>query len=297
MQFRIWLALAISAIGWGTGGVATRAVLNTGVEPFGMLTIRGLLASILIILVLASKTEPLDRAFRSLRAGGVLGVTNLVAPFALYTFAYRYASAGFVSVIIALVPIATAGLAHLTLENEPLRAAKVVGLSIAFSGVTLLLVSGDSGLAIGGRPAIAGSLAVCGVLSIAFSNVFAKRRAATYDTFGLLATQFVVGSALLAVIALIAEGMPKAISLWSWSLIAYLAVVSTVVPYFLYYWLLRHVSSTRASTIGYLVPVVSLSTGVVLLDEKLELGIVAGGVIILIGVVLAHRAEAAVPIG
>jgi drug/metabolite transporter (DMT)-like permease len=46
-----------------------------------------------------------------------------------------------------------------------------------------------------------------------------------------------------------------------------------------------------ASLSGYIVPLISLLGGVILLDERIELGIVAGGALILVGVVLTDQAE------
>jgi drug/metabolite transporter (DMT)-like permease len=90
---------------------------------------------------------------------------------------------------------------------------------------------------------------------------------------------------------LIAEGLPSDISAWGWSLIVYLTVIGSVLPFLLFYWLLRHVSSTKASLVGYVVPLIALGAGALLLDERIETGIVGGGVLILIGVVLTDRAE------
>ena len=138
---------------------------------------------------------------------------------------------------------------------------------------------------------LAAGLAIAGVFSISSANVYAKRKAASYDAIALMAVQFVLGAIILSIVALIAEGAPGDISARGWFLIVYMAVGSTVVPYLLYYWMLRHVSTTRASTIGYFVPPVSLISGAFFLGEKLQLGIIGGGMIILIGVLAANRAE------
>ena len=291
MKVRVWAAIGGAAIGWGSGGIATRAALNDGVTPLAMVAIRGFIATAIMIGVLVMARRPWRKTAESWGLGARMSVFNLVGPFILYTYAYRYASAGFVGILIALVPIATATMAHYILPDEPLKLAKVIGLSIGFGGVGLLLGSGDSGLADGGRPLLAAVLTIAGVITIAYSNVYAKRFAATYDPLALMGVQFAVGTLVLTLVALVAEGVPTAISAWGWTLIAYMAVGSTVLPYLMYYWLLRRVTTARASTIGYFVPMVSLVSGAVLLDEQLQFGIIAGGVVILAGVVLAHRAD------
>ena len=291
MYVRIWLAIAAAAVGWGTGGVAVRAALADGVPPLGLAAIRAFMATAAMFVVLSALRRPWRRTAASLRLGVGLSFGNLVAPFILLTFAYRYVSAGYVGILLALVPVMTATIAHFWLKDEPLHRAKVLGLAVGFSGVLLLISSGDSGLEVGGRPFLAAVLAIGAVIAIAAANVYAKGESRTYDTLPLIAIQFASGTVILVLIALLFEGTPDAISAWGWTLLAYMAVAGTIAPNLLYYWVLRHVTSTQASMIGYLVPIVAVSTGMVFLDEQLQFGIVAGGIVILSGVVLIHRAE------
>ncbi len=50
-------------------------------------------------------------------------------------------------------------------------------------------------------------------------------------------------------------------------------------------------SVTRAQIVAYLVPLVALASGIIVLDEKLEIGIAVGGTLILIGVIITGAAE------
>jgi drug/metabolite transporter (DMT)-like permease len=291
MEWRIWAAIIGAAGAWGTTGVATRAALNDGVPPLAMVAIRALLAAALLFVVLRARGTRVNRNRRAWRLGIVAGIFQLSTPFLLFTLAYQYASAGFVGMIVALVPLATAIAAHLLLPDEKLHLAKSIGLVIAFGGVAFLLLSGDSGLGEEGRPLLAAVLSFGAVASIAYSSVYAKRHAGTYDPVELTWMQFTVGIAVVGGAMLAAEGMPATISPWGWTLILYLTVIGSVVPFLLFYWLLGHVTSTKASLIGYVVPLIALGAGAVLLDERLEAGIIGGGVLILVGVVLTDRAE------
>ena len=69
------------------------------------------------------------------------------------------------------------------------------------------------------------------------------------------------------------------------------ALVWMVGLFLLFFWLLKRVPVTRASLIGYVVPLIALIAGIVLLDEKLQVGIAIGGVLILGGVILTDRVE------
>ena len=90
---------------------------------------------------------------------------------------------------------------------------------------------------------------------------------------------------------LVVEGFPAMFTTWQWSLLVYLTFAGSIVPFLAFYWLLRHVTATKASLIGYIVPLVAITAGIVFIDEQLQFGIAVGGLLILAGVVLTDRAE------
>ena len=291
MLVRIWGAIVLASLAWGTTGVATRAALNDGVPPIAIVAIRVVLATVLLfgLLRLRGRRPPTDRSTWS--TGIVQGVFQLSVPFIMFNLAYENASAGFVGLFAALIPLGTAIVAHFMLPDEPMHLVKAAGMSLAFLGVALLLLSGDSGLDEGGRPLLAAGFSVVAVASISYAGVYAKRNADSYDPMELAFMQFTLGIFLIGATMFAVEGLPPAISPWGWSLIAYMTVVGSVVPFLLFFWLLQHTSATKASLIGYVVPLISLFAGIVLLDERLQFGIGVGGVLILVGVVLTDRSE------
>jgi drug/metabolite transporter (DMT)-like permease len=288
---KVWGAIVASAVGWGTTGVATRAALEDGVPPYAMVTIRAILTAVFVFgyLRVRGVSPTWDR--RQWKTGVVMGVTNLAVPFVLFTLAYQYASAGFVGLLVALIPIGTAVGAHYLLPDEPLHLAKIVGLTASLVGVGVLVFSGDSGLASGGRPLVAAALSLGAVAAASFAGVYAKRHVGSYSPIELTGMQFGTGAALLLVAMLVAEGVPPAISAWGWVLVVYMAIFGSVMPYTLFYWLLGEVTATKASLIGYIVPLVALGAGALLLDERIQIGIVLGGILILGGVILTDRSE------
>ncbi len=291
MRKQIWAAIVVASLGWGTGGVATRVALEEGVGPYALATYRTALAAAAVVayLLLRGRTLPRDRLVW--RVGSVMGLFNLAAPFVLFTLGYQYASAGFIGLLAALIPLATAVMAHVLLPDERLTAGRVVGLAVALGGVGVLLASGDSGLAEGGRPVLAFGLGVGAVLAIAYAGIYAKRYAGRYEPLEVSTAQFTVGTLLLLVAMTVTEGAPVNQTAYAWSMLVYMALASTFVPFATFYWLLRRVSATFASVIGYVVPLVAVVAGWLLLDERLEPGIVVGGALILVGVVITDRLE------
>lgn len=285
-----WGAVIVASIGWAMGGILTRAALNDGVGEWTMVAIRILIAAFMVGALLIVRRTPMPNR-TTLRYGLVQAVFNLTIPYVLFTFAYAEASAGFVGLLAALIPLSTAVWAHFTLPDEPLTLPKAVGLVVAFTGVAFLLLSGDSGLSEGGRPALAVALALTAVAGIGFAGTFAKQHADEYDPTTMTGLQFAYSAVWLTVAMFAIDGAPTDVSTAGWLYMAGMAVFSTFLPFMLFYWLLQHVSATDVALTGYLVPFIALAGGLVLLDEELQLGIGVGFTLVLIGLIVADRAS------
>jgi O-acetylserine/cysteine efflux transporter len=86
---------------------------------------------------------------------------------------------------------------------------------------------------------------------------------------------------------IIEDGQWQAIttaSLVDWSIIFYLAFIMTVVGYSVWYHLLSSVDVSKVSPFLMLLPITSIIAGMILLDEKLTLSMIIGGLMIMTGV-------------
>jgi drug/metabolite transporter (DMT)-like permease len=283
-----WLAIVVASAGWASGGLATRAAFAEGVGAWTMVAMRILIAAVLVGILILARRTPMPTA-AVVGFGLVQAVFNLTIPYVLFTFAYNEASAGFVALLAALIPISTAVFANFMLPAEPLTAGKFLGLFVAFTGIAALLLSGDSGLSESGRPVLAVGLALTGVASVGFSGVFAKKHAGTYDPSMMTWLQFAFAAIWLTIAMFAIDGAPTDVSAIGWALIVLMAVAASVLPFLLFYWLLQYVSATNTSLIGYLVPLFVLTGGLLLLDEELQPGIIIGGILVFVGIVLADR--------
>jgi len=289
-----WTALGLIALGFGTSHIATRAAFAAGMGPWTIVATRMVLAAAIVAIVLALRGELRPTRFEA-RVGLVMAVFNLAVPYLLITYALESASAGFVALISALYPLVTALFAHWMLPTEPMTVPKTAGLAVGFAGAALLALSGDSGLAQGGNALLAATLSLGAVATIGYSGAYARRAADRYRFLPVTGTQLVFGAVMLVPAMLLVEGSPLDTGTAGWLLVAYMATVSTVLPFTLYYRLSQQVSATRVSLVGYLTPVVAVVGGVILLGERIQPGIVAAGALIFLGVALTDRAERARP--
>ncbi|MFV1999912.1 MAG: DMT family transporter [Acidimicrobiia bacterium] len=289
MRASQWTWIVVAAIGWGSGGLATRAAFEEGVGAWTMVAVRAVIAALLVLVVLIARRCSFPTK-AVLWYGFVQAVFGLSIPYVLFTFAYNEASAGFVGLLTALIPLATAVFATFMLPDEPLTKAKLFALFIAFTGVTALMLSGDSGLSEGGRPLLAVGLGLTSVATIGYAGSFAKRYAGSYDPVMLTGLQFAISAIWLVAAMVIIEGLPTDVSGKGWALIFEMGIFASFMPFVVFFWLLQSITVTDASLVGYLVPFVTLIGGIVLLGEELQAGIIVGGILVFTGMVMADRA-------
>ena len=284
--YAIWGVLLVISFGWGTSPVGIRVALQEGLGPLTAAAGASLFAAVAIMLFTGGLRRGKLVGSVEWRVGAVLSVLTILAPYPVRNIALENASAGFVALVGALVPLATAVTAHFMLSSERLGAPILAGLVLGLSGVTVLLVGGESGIAGGGNPPLAGLLALVNVASVSVAAVYAKRYAGRYSVLVVTGVQLVLGSAGLALLALLIEGIPDILSLTAVSSVAYVGLVGNLMPLSLYFLLLRYVTVTYSSIVGYIVPFVAVFGGVLVLNEQIQPRIVTGGVLVLLGVVI-----------
>ena len=69
--------------------------------------------------------------------------------------------------------------------------------------------------------------------------------------------------------------------------ILYSAIFLTIITYFLFQWAIQHISATTASFKQYIETVFAIVFNGILLGEKMTLGLIIGGLLVLIGVAIA----------
>ncbi|HNU07652.1 MAG TPA: DMT family transporter, partial [Pyrinomonadaceae bacterium] len=143
-------------------------------------------------------------------------------------------------------------------------------------------------LELNGRLAFLGSLAVVvGAFCAAYASVLTKARGVNLHPAGLVFLQMLVGHLPLWGVGLIREGNPVS---FRWSALAvvcvlYLAVVGSIIAFWLYYWLLSKIDVTRAMMIALVTPLIAVVVGS-FFGERLAVETIAGGAMILFSVLL-----------
>jgi drug/metabolite transporter (DMT)-like permease len=293
MRSRIWLAIALAALGWGSSGVASRAALLEGADAFTLIALRSAIAVFVLFSYLTlSRTAPTRQPGIWWR-GGLLGLVGMTVPSLLFTHALNHISAGLRGMIIGLSAITTVVWAHFILEGERLQPRVIGGMLLGLSGVVMLVLSAETGIAGGGSLVRGGSLALSGVVAGGLGNALSRKYMLRYSILDLAGPQF-VGGAAFGLLAWLVFGHFDlgGFTLKVWLLIVYLGVVGTTMPFLALLWASRLGTATRVSSIGYLIPLIALSGGIIFLDERLTLSMAFGGALIATGVLIVDRVEA-----
>jgi len=76
----------------------------------------------------------------------------------------------------------------------------------------------------------------------------------------------------------------------AWGSILYVALITSVVGYTIWFWLLKRMEATRVSILANMQPIVAGVLGIYLLGEAVNVPFIIGALIILGGVTIAQKA-------
>lgn len=283
-QWRIDSSLALVALIWGSTFVLVKQAL-TEVSTLLFLTLRFTLAAIALAVLLNSalRRDLRERALlrRSFRAGALAG-TCLFAGYVFQTFGLKYttpAKAGFLTgLYIPLVPLLSA----LIYKKAP-QLSETLGVISAFAGMALMSVQSEL-LGIGKGDLL---VIVCAV-AYALHILVLGRFAGTSSVPVMTVTQIATAAFLAACSFWWAEPAHLA---WTPTVISALLVTSllaTALAFLVQTWAQQHSTPTRTALIFALEPVFAWATSYVFAGEMLTRRGIAGGALILAGILLVE---------
>lgn len=288
-----FLLLVGVGVTWGTIGVAAEQIqLESDLDPFAVNWLRTVIAApILLVVAWRESGRAVPRATRAdLATMAILGVVVVVTNL-LYLMAVDRAGVAPATLVALCVPPVLIAATAATILGERLAGRAVVALGGAVAG-TVLLVGWDGGETDGaflGGILIAFGCAALIALFTMVSRTFAGRHPASRP----LAVGFTVGAVALAPVA-VARGVPLDQSGETWALLVYLAVVPSVVAYWMYQRALRDVAAATASVVTLLEPLVATVLAWWLFGERLGWTGLAGGVVLCGSIALLSTAPSAV---
>ncbi|HEX2021645.1 MAG TPA: EamA family transporter, partial [Candidatus Thermoplasmatota archaeon] len=269
---------------WGSTWLVIKVGYG-GLGPFNVAALRFLLAGLVLLPMprLLGARWPRGRA----EWGLVLwvGAVMFALDYGLIYWGEQSLDSGLTAVLFAVLPLLTAGAAHLYLRDERLTARKLAGTLLAFGGVAALFAD---------RLALDRALAwpmlaiVAAAACAATAAVATKRHGRDLHPASLNGPAMLVGGALLTLASLAAgDGFGLPADATTWGAIAYLALAGSVLTFLVYFTLLRQWSATTMSFVSVFTPAIALLLGVLARDERATAWIGVGTALVLAGVALA----------
>ena len=280
--------LLLSAL-WGASFIFIRVAVPA-LGPFVLVELRVGLAAVALALC-AAILGRLPKLRGRWRQFALLGAVNVAIPFSLISAAEINLTASLAAILNSTTVMFTAVVAAVWMGDD-LTARKVVGVMLGIVGVAVL---------VGWDPIVMNWVVVLSVgamlaasLAYALGSVYAKRTFAGSPPLAIAIGQLTAAATLMLPLAAVSapEQSPSTIVVLS---VLGLALPSTAVAYMLYFRLIANVGPTSTSTVTLLVPLFGLLFGVVLLDEPVGVGTLAGLVLILSSVTLITGLGAARP--
>lgn len=277
MNIIVWLVLCLI---WGTTWFFIKIGLRD-LPPLSFAGMRFVSASLILLVIIRQQKIPLPKTKREWKLLAVTGFLQFSVNYSLVFWSEQYISSGLAAVLQATIPVFGLLMAWVHLPDEKITKRKIAAITAGIIGVAIIFVEQ---LHINNVMAFAGSVAiVAGAFAAAESSILVKSNGGAFHPVSLLFGQMICGLVPIVLFGLWSEGNPLNFH-WTASAIFavfYLAIVGTIVAFWLFYWLLQRVESTKAMTISLATPLVAVIVGALALDEKLLPQTFLGGALIL----------------
>ena len=277
--------LFLLAFIWGWSFLLIKVAVG-GMTPSTVAAGRMGLGAAVLLVVIRARRLSLPRGWAWWRHFVVVGLSGSAVPFTLLAWGEQHVSTGLTAVLNASTPFFAALLAW-ALVADRLTRVQLVGLLVGFVGVVVASGVGRGDLT--GSSLLGEGASVLAGAGYGLSFAYARRHLMTLPSVVAATGQLVTGTALLlplAVATTVRQGIDvngrRALA------IGVLGVFGTGIAYILSYRLIADVGPTRAAVVTYVIPVVAVTLGVVFLDEPFSFRIVAGGLLIVAGIILLN---------
>ncbi|MDX8141924.1 DMT family transporter [Lentzea sp. BCCO 10_0061] len=274
------------ALLWGSSFTLIKVSLE-GLTPGQLVLSRLILGAAVLLSIAAVRKVALPRSGQIWGHIAAAGLFGNVIPFLLLSYGEKTTGAGIAGVLIGASPLLTLALATAALPTERATSRKAVGLVLGFIGVVLLIGPWDEALG-----SFSGRLACFGAaVSYAIGFVYVRKYLSPLGLapLSLAASQLVAAAVLQAVVTpFLGWRTPDFTGPVTMSIVL-LGLFSTGLAYVLYFRLIGDVGATTASAVNYVVPVFAVLVSVVFLGEHVTWNLIAGGLVVLVGVAYAEN--------
>lgn len=279
--------LMLVVLSWGLAFVAIKYLLEVhGLSPMGLTALRYVPAGIIslaIMLIFYGPKRMMAAWNQEWRGIWLYGLTGVLGYNLALNFGETRIAAGTASLIVGLSPIMTLVASRLAL-GELITFRKLAGIIVAFAGLFVVVRWGAN------EPVsfnyLWGVLITLGApLSWAIYTIVGKPMVGREDPNLVTLSAILWGSLPLSFFI---PDSAAALPFQAWGALAFLTLVCTIFGFLVWSWALKKTEAARLGVVVYLIPLVTVLAGTMLLGERVTVGLIVGGMVLISGVVLAE---------
>lgn len=281
------LAAFITIFIWGTTFIATK-ILLVDFKPVEILFFRFLIGFIALILVYPKRLKGTSKKQElTFALAGLCGITLY---YLLENIALTYSMASNISVIISVAPFFTALLTHFVLKEKTLNKSFIIGFVLAILGICLISFNSNSTFHL--NP-LGDFLAVLAALIWAFYSLLTTKISEYgYNTIQVTRRTFMYGIIFMLFVLKpfgFEIGLERFTNINNLINIIFLGLGASALCFVTWNLAVKILGPMKTSIYIYIVPVVTVITSIIVLNEQITLMSALGIILTLTGLFLSNR--------
>ena len=285
-EFKGALLVVIASFFWGIAATAAKFILNTNINPFKLVNMRLNLAfAFLFLFFLIFDRQKLKITKLDAKYLATLGIFGIVGVQSTYYFTVATLNVGMAIFLQYLAP-AMIVLYSVLFLKEKLSSTILLSLGISLLG-SICIIFGRDAAATSTLNIVGFITGLASAFFLSFYTIYGKTCTGRVNAwtvllyaagFGALAYWFVSPPWVLW----------SGVSLLEFGYASYLAIFATIIPFGLYFSGLRYLTPSSGSIIAMLEPVIASLSAYILLNERMTLVQILGGLLIIAAVIIIN---------
>jgi drug/metabolite transporter (DMT)-like permease len=281
---------------WGSSFVVVKIALGEGLTPISIATFRFLIAGGLFLMAILIEKK-IKRNYRLLVEKKdfptlvFLALTGVTFFFIIQYTGIQLAGASIAAILVCLLSPILITLLSAIIFKEHLVKKQFFGIGIAAIGTIIVVTSGTISLPTHQQFLLGSLILLFTPILWATYTLVGKKIMDKYSPFLIVAYVNVLGGLCLIPFSLAENSFYQilTISPYSWLAILYLAITCSLLGYYIWFHVMKHVKAAITSSFLFAEPLITVLFAFMFVGEELSMFILAGGFLIFIGVYLVAR--------
>ena len=262
-------------------------VVNSGLQPIFFCGLRSAIAAIFIIFWMRYNKISIEFHRADFKIG-ILAGSIFAAEFLFLFLALDYTTVVRNAIIYYSMPLWLSLLAHFLLPNESLTKVKLIGLTLAFSGVVWAIISKDSQKHsfsfFGDLCALGGAIGWAGIILLARGSSFSRIKPEMQ-----LLWMTSVSAPMLFIVSLFFGDLIRDFHIIHIFGLLFQSIIVVAIGFIFWLWLLSIYPASGVASFAFLTPIFGMAFGWLLLNEELNSNVMIAGGLVIIGIYLINR--------